>query len=213
MGRPLASGPDVAVKGPMGFFSNLFGGGGEKPPTTSSELLAEPRGQHYVMAHVALRQSSLHTPLMALDLLSDPKRGLGFLGRLFDDVTKNVAKNGQPTTIKSPTFKLHPIQNGAYFFAVVEMPVARAMAEAHYVAIAVDKADVDSKAKDARGRYFTLELGSDFSSGALRSVLCEWQGDRHMNYGDGPFPPNPAAFVAAIVKVLDGSAGARASSG
>ena len=44
--------------------------------------------------------------------------------------------------------------------------------------------------------YLTLEKGFDMG-GNERTVLCGWEGDSHVNFGDGP-PATQADFIKAI---------------
>ena len=50
-------------------------------------------------------------------------------------------------------------------------------------------------------QYFTLEKGDDPTTGESRTVLCAWEGDSHLNYGDGP-EPTPEAFIAAVTQLI-----------
>lgn len=34
-----------------------------------------------------------------------------------------------------------------------------------------------------------------------RTVLCEWSGVSHLNYGDGPLP-DAQSFINAVVKIM-----------
>jgi hypothetical protein len=51
-------------------------------------------------------------------------------------------------------------------------------------------------------RVAALELGWDVVNGGWYTVLCAWDGDRHLNLGAGPDPSDPDAFVAAVVERL-----------
>lgn len=89
--------------------------------------------------------------------------------------------------------------------AVVQLPQARRMVEALYVAGVYQPGGF---------RFVTLELSVDIVSQRPRTVLGEWMPGRqgpeapltHVNWGNGP-PDSREAFVRAAVRVIDSSPG------
>ena len=79
------------------------------------------------------------------------------------------------------------------------LPMPRQPTEAWLAAV------VGAAADPGHLRYFLWEQ-SDLSDGRPRSVLSEWSGSGHLNYGDGPpFTGNLAndcaAFLARVVEI------------
>ena len=184
----------------MGFFDFLS----SKPhpeapaPTTPAELLPSPRGQHYVMAHIVLRQVVMATPATAagfLKMMEDPKLADSALQKLFVMATRTVKEKGEDTPLQKPKFTVRSFAAGGVKAVVVEMPTARAMSEAHFVAFA---------SKDGGPvRYLTLELSLDFMTNQLGTMLCEWTGEgTHANFGSGPKAGDPKAFFDRCVALL-----------
>lgn len=88
--------------------------------------------------------------------------------------------------------------------AVVQLPQARRMVEALYVA---------GVYQGTSFRFVTLELSVDIVSQTPRTVLGEWipgkgqsGGLSHVNWGNGP-PDSREAFIRAAVRVIDSSPG------
>ena len=83
------------------------------------------------------------------------------------------------------------------------MPAPHFRTEAHMVCIVL-KIPVEDFAQakpDPEWRYFTLEKGDDPTTGKNRTILCAWEGDSYLNYGDGS-EPTLEAFIAAVTKRL-----------
>ena len=56
--------------------------------------------------------------------------------------------------------------------------------------------------ENLRVLYFTLEKGVDVMTGQDRTVLCAWDGETHVNYGDGP-EATPEAFIERIEGMIE----------
>jgi hypothetical protein len=150
---------------------------------------------HYFLAHHALRSIAFHNPMGFLGVLTS-EDAEPFL----QDVLTSVAKHCQPfepeVAFSARDIAIHKKSIGIAPCVVIEMPPARGVTEAIFVA-AVLTGDVSLE----KLRYFTLEVGVSLD-GPPRTVLCEWTVDgTHANYGDGP-EPELDEFVAAVTALL-----------
>lgn len=166
-----------------------------EPPTSGD---ADPRPAHYVFAHYALRGIALSHPEQCLAVLAsdEAKR---FLAAILNSVNEQLGASEPAADFTAEDIRIQTTRAGDHPCAVIEMPPARATAEAHFVAIVLPGGFGEQPAGAAPlpARYFTLEKGFELS-GEPRTVLCEWTADgTHSNFGDGP-PPTVADFVAAI---------------
>jgi hypothetical protein len=173
------------------------------PAESFPDDLDAPRCHHYTLAHVALRQVALSQPLAFLGVLASPE-ATRFLSDLLRQVTANCRGREDRPDFAVDDITVYTLRAGKYPCAVIEMPRPRATAEAHMVA-AVVLADLSGQppGENPPVRYFTLEKGMTFG-GPPRTVLCEWNDEAHMNYGDGP-PAEVPAFVAAVAAKLAAS--------
>jgi hypothetical protein len=174
-----------------------------QPAESSAGDLDSPRCHHYTLAHVALRQVALTRPVEFLAVLAS-RDATRFLSDLLRQVSANCRGREDRPDFSVDDITVHTVRAGGYPCAVIEMPRARAVAEAHMVAAVVlaDPNRPPADDEEPRVRYFTLEKGMTFG-GPPRTVLCEWSDEAHMNYGDGP-PAEVPAFVAAIAAKLAG---------
>lgn len=78
--------------------------------------------------------------------------------------------------------------------SVVTFPKPRFSPEAYMAAI-VHEVDEPTPYDGERGsaRYFTLEYGGE----GIPPVFCEWDGEEHCNYGEGP-QPDVSAFINIV---------------
>ena len=87
---------------------------------------------------------------------------------------------------------------------LIRLPIPERVLECFYIAAILETApttdQIAGRAPLPKLRYFTLELGWTLM-GSRRTVLCEWQRDGHLNYGDGP-EPEQTQFLAAVVETL-----------
>jgi len=152
---------------------------------------------HYVFAHYAMRQIALAEPLQILAIAASPDVG-GFI----DAVLRNVVeKSGREAGFEGADIKVHPTRVNDYPCVVIEMPEPQEAAEAYLVAILVpidfsSELPPDLDQEQVTAQYYTLEKGFSLS-GEPRTVLAEWDHQKHSNYGEGP-EPTVEAFVAAL---------------
>lgn len=137
-------------------------------------MFGSPRQHHYVFGHVALRQVATADPDRFLAVFEGPDGG-EFVRDLWLDVGRSV-----PPDDRIPDFGLsvglHEVAGRTV--VLVRCPEPEGTTECHLIAIV----DVEGGL-----RYLTLEKGFSLGDDPVeRTVLCEWVGERHCNYGDGP---------------------------
>lgn len=164
----------------------------------------KPRTQHYLFAHVALRELALAKPIGLIGVLHSPG-GTEFLRTLWADVAEQVRAGGERADLDGSGLSYQAIRVGDYPCAMVTMPPALAPAECHYVAIVLNVrlGLGEELPENPEASYYTLERGVTME-GAERTVLCGWDAKgSHLNYGDGP-PADPQAFARALADVVAG---------
>ena len=163
----------------------------KKPPDA---MLSQPRKLHYTFAHKALREICAEDPLQLFSIMGSPERDK-FLAWLCNRIAQRSGDTGD--TLSAEDIEVTTLRVGNYPTILIKMPEPRAAAEAHFVGIVLtatlSEAEPD---KTTTYRYFTLECGVNLDS-AIRTVMCEWAGDGHRNYGDGP-PATAEAFLQAV---------------
>lgn len=150
----------------------------------------EPRQHHYEFAHVVLRAIVFRAGRLMLDLAAN-----GGLTALVHESWQRVGE-GLPEERQLPADGLRGdrIDTPDLSAAVITLPPAEHVAEAHLVALVADPAHSDQI------DYFTLEH-TWTSDGQATTALGHWTRDgRHLNLGDGPHP-DPRAFLDALARV------------
>ena len=153
----------------------------------------------YALAHYALRYLALSDPLRFLAILASPDANT-FLDNVLQDVGE---KCGTPASFTSADLTVHPGAVKGHPCAVIEFPEPEQMTEVYMVALVVlvdPSSPTPPDPSDLEARYFTLEMGFTLDD-SPRTVLAEWTGDAHANYGDGPHPAVDA-FASAIEEQL-----------
>lgn len=171
------------------------------------------RCEHYTLAHIALRTVAHNDPLAFLGALASPA-ATSFLAEMVQSVRKHCGErtrdevSGAEYELPVDDLTVHKVRAGRCPCAVIEMPVPRAIAEAHFVAavLLTDWHPPEPVPDVVDMRYFTLERGTRID-GSPRTVLCEWSAEgTHINYGDGP-EANVEAFTRAIENLLAAAPG------
>jgi hypothetical protein len=147
---------------------------------------------HYEVAHIALREFATNLPYRFLDLAVSPSKN-EFLTNVLGVVSTNCAESG-PAPFKARDIRMSPMFIGDYPAVLVEMPPAHFTAEAILVCfvVCVSVSELRQPPANPRTRYFTLERADPLLVGSARTMLCEWSGDQHLNYGEGPEPTREA---------------------
>lgn len=163
--------------------------GREGHPSSAADFA--PRPHHYEFAHVALRDTFFARPQRFAVALGTGREEL--LRRIWADVGDAVVKKKGGAANLPPTgLAVTARRVGAGYLILVSLPAPARVSEAHFVGLAVDKR-----------RFFTLERGLNPHTGQTVTVLCEWRGRRHVNYGAGP-EPTVEAFADALTRILTG---------
>lgn len=162
-------------------------------------LLRKPRPHHYELGHVALRMLCDFDPLAFFGaMFSDNWRGA--VDMLWERVCEQCGP-AESTDVDIAVLEAIPLRVGDYPAVLVQMPPARAVAEAIYVLVVLTESEESLAPEQVPSfRYFVLERGMTLD-GAGTTVLCEWSDDCHQNRGDGG-EPDPEAFVARVRALL-----------
>ena len=179
----------------------------DEPPGAGLEAVLndarnQPRRQHYLFAHVVLRQLAFENPMAVVGSLHSPKAG-ELLAMVWKDVTERVREAGEPTPLDGSELRAEGMLLGGFPCVIVTMPPPVATTEAHFVALVLHLRPGAGKNAPEKPElsYFTLEKGFS-TDGSDRTVLCAWSADQaHSNYGDGPEPTVPA-FARAVEAML-----------
>ena len=150
----------------------------------------QPRQHHYEFAHVVLRAIVFRAGSLLLDLAAD-----GGLTALVHESWQRIGES-LPEERRLPATGLRGdrFDTSELSAAVITLPRAEHIAEAHLVALVADPAD------PSRLDFFTLEH-SWTEDDAPATVIARWTRDaRHLTLGDGP-TPNPDDFLAAITRI------------
>lgn len=137
------------------------------------------RRQHYTFAHRALPQIAAAHGDRFIEDMAGP-HALPMLKQLWDDIGRE--RTGDAIASDGLAVSVQTLRDGATF-ALITMPEPTAPPEAYYVGV-------------VGGRCFTLEYGLT-AAGEPATFLCEWVGQKHVNFGLGP-PPEEHAFVRAV---------------
>lgn len=150
----------------------------------------EPRQHHYEFAHVVLRAIVFRAGRLMLDLAAN-----GGLTALVHESWDRVGEGLAPERrLPSDGLRGELIDTPDLSAAVIVLPPAEHVAEAHLVALVPDSADAE------RMDFFTLEH-TWTSEDERATTIGHWTRDgRHLDFGDGP-EPDPRAFLDALARV------------
>lgn len=193
-------------------FRKLFGGKAA-PSAESAEMeqvqralegLPRAREHHYHFAHrffpALVRQMGAAT----LFILANPDKAPAFLSEVWADFGAEIPPDDRiATPPRLARIGQALLNTSPGLIALIEMPAAQAVTEAHFVALvcaeSLDRADGESleafreRMREVAVRYLTLEYGFSLD-GTPRTAFCEWTPDgSHLNRGDGP-PPDADAL-------------------
>lgn len=154
-----------------------------------------PRRQHYYFAHQYLRERAEQNPKLLVSTLRE-KSGTYYLGFHWG-LTAIALKDQVDEDIPADGLECFPVEiDDEYYGVLVQFPEPKKMTEAYFVAILIPISEGDS----APAEFFTLEFSLN-DNRSQRTVLGEWKGGSHFNYGDGP-PPEKEAFLDAIRRLV-----------
>jgi hypothetical protein len=167
------------------------------------ELLSEPRRHHYLFAHRFVRAACAADPLRFFAIMASNEQAQ-FINHIWRLVCKQL-DGREADDFKMSDIRVSPTRLRNYPAVIITMPEPRALAEAYFVVIVLFfEIDADnSKLEEPPFRYFTLECGMNLD-GTDRTVLCEWNKEGHVNFGDGP-KPEIGELLDAIKQVIGGT--------
>lgn len=141
---------------------------------------------HYEVAHVTLREFATNLPYRFLDIAVSTEKQQ-FLTNVLNVVSAEHSNDG-PAPFKARDIRMSPAFIGDYPAVLVEMPPAHFAPEAIMVCfvVCVSVKELRQPPPSPRTRYFTLERADPPFAGPSQTMLCEWNGEEHLNYGEGP---------------------------
>lgn len=160
--------------------------------------------QHYYFVHRALPQLLQENTSYYVNGLAS-EEGPDFLNRVWQKCGEINNENSPSTGLNRFTVKI----SDDCYAVVIRMPEPEDFTEAYYSAIVYwPNRPSGPEGGEPNYRYFTLELG-EAEDGSHNTMLCEWQGGRHGNFGEGP-PPDERAFLQAVIKKISERSGYQA---
>lgn len=186
-----------------------------EPGPTVDDVNQRPRDQHYVFAHIMLRQLAEQHGTKLLALFSDDDKAMAMLRQVWTETHRacvdHAAERGDAPPEALPATNLNITRGRAANrpAAVVELPTPEFATECYAVAIVgkfrLDQDRDELPSDDPGVYYFTLERGVRFKDDdPVRSVLCEWtENGTHANHGDGPTDTSAKGFLTALDDHLD----------
>ena len=151
--------------------------------------MSKPRQQYYAIAHQMLPGLFFQDPEMFINTLKTA--GAEFLHYLWKKAGEYADADDQTAT-RALGAAVTPVANTQ--IAIITLPEPKFTTEAFFAAAVYRPADGE---QPPYLRYITLEYG-ELLEGDPYTVLCEWQGDIHRNYGDGP-AAQVELFLQAVV--------------
>jgi len=167
------------------------------------------RPHHYIFAHVALRHHFLEDPKEFT--LAITQKGPGLIASLWEFVGRKLLEDDPDAEVVSDEGLMCNLRQlrSNHFAVVVTLPPPQEMPEAYFVAMVVRPGQ--KKLGGLLGetpfvsRYITLEYGVAFDDNggleAHRTVLGEWTGEQHLNYGTGP-EPQLESFLTRVEELI-----------
>lgn len=156
---------------------------------------------HYLFAHAALRMFAQNRPYEFFSKIKS-EGGRKLIIGVWKDVCEVCAGGGTPS-FESRDIKVEMRIVNGFPAAVIVMPKPQNVAEAFMVCavLKITAADCANLPNHPEVRHFTLEKGMNPETVGERTFFCEWQGEKHLNYGDGP-EATCDAFVEKVSEFL-----------
>lgn len=150
----------------------------------------QPRQHHYEFAHVVLRAIVFRAGSLVLGLAAD-----GGLTALVHESWQRIGESlSEERRLPAIGLRGDRVDTPELSAAVITLPRAEHIAEAHLVALVADSAD------PTRLDFFTLEHSWTEDDAPATVIGCWTRDGRHLDLGDGP-APDPDAFLAAITRI------------
>lgn len=153
---------------------------------------------HYDFGHIVLREACSLNPMAFCQVLASPGKE-DFLENLWRVACERCDGQG-PARFSSKEVAINSLLLENYPTILVTMPLPQVMTEAYYIAIVLltpmDQIVAGAIPEQPSFGYYTLELGIG-PNGDRYTVLCAWDGGKHISFGDGP-DADPTAFLQAV---------------
>ena len=150
------------------------------------------RTQHYKFAHVVLRDLFFENRDKLYQDIFYTKDGLI---ELWYEIGKFYIENFEgPKFLDSLGLTIERKETENHSLFIITLPKPENSPEAYFVGMTVPYNSSD------KARYITLEYGMDTKSHPY-TVLCEWDGKTHLNYGEGE-EPTVEAFTNTLISML-----------
>lgn len=147
------------------------------------------RLHHYLFAHRVLPQYAFLPGVDIFQVLEEQKENI--LKQLWALAAKYVDLD---ECLPFAGFKIYFVKSTPFMGAIIVLPEPKKITEAHMVLFVRRICKKRAGKKPSKCRYFTLEYGKNDKD----TVLGEWTGRQHMNYGTGPDPKIRNFWEAAV---------------
>ena len=166
--------------------------------------MVKPRNQHYVFAHIFLRQLVLDAPWQFFGMMASPGAEK-ILISIWNNVRAWLEKTGKPVDASSPDgLVATPTRIGGFPAVLVTLPKPIGVTEAYFIAVVMKTLEMPRDMKEKGPvSYYALEHGHSLATQSDRTVLTEWKDGTHLNFGDGP-PAELESFRIAVERKLGG---------
>lgn len=170
---------------------------------SGDHALMASRPRHYFLAHHALRIACAENPPAFFSVFASDERET-FIRHVWRSVCEQFPEDDG---VDIQDLGIATLRIGDSPTVVFRLPDPIAMTEAHMVAFVLMNTTSELPEEATEFRCFTLEYTLDVD-GEPATFFCEWDGDTHLNTGDGP-PPTLDAFTDAIESRLDANLSSR----
>jgi len=144
-----------------------------------------------VFAHQALPEIFFNDPEKFIASIKNEETA--FLRYVWKQVGAYIQENDQAA---GDSLAAEVLPAGDYQVGLISCPEPLQPTEPHFIAAAYRP---EQGEQVSQARYITLELGRSLEGG-MYTVLAEWDGDRHIHYGEGP-EPEAEAFMNSVKKL------------
>jgi hypothetical protein len=140
---------------------------------------APERMQHYMFAHVVLRDLFFNDrDRLIQDILSKENGLQNFWYQVGDFYASSF---DGPKQLDASGIVVETTEFDGRLFAVIQLPKPEQSPEAYFIGLIMPHSSF------SKSRYITLEYGKGEGNQSF-TVLCEWDGENHLNYGEGCEP-------------------------
>lgn len=177
----------------MGRFDSLKQDNPDEPESNAPSL-------NYALAHLALKSIALGSPLQFLAIVASPD-SKNFFDSIIDDIVEQM---GCSKSFDSSEIQVYNQRVNDFPCAIIKFPDPQKITEAHMVAVIAEvnlNEGFPKNPDSVQARFLTLEKGYSESDQSI-TVLGEWSGGTHLNFGEGP-EPSIEAFLETLSQKLE----------